>query len=157
MQTIAIFEQIELTRNQLEDSKIVKKVENLRIRTPNQYLSYRLELLLGKWHTFLQKDLQMTRSQQIKSNSVFEAIIQNDEEFFETDNIYELMHRLDKSIGTNGKVWHCFFSFTTRMHPRFENKFTGFFYFPFGDFAGVRHGDRIEYACNFARHSHARQ
>lgn len=105
MQTVAIFEQIELTRKQLEDSKIVKKVENLRIRTPNQYLAYRLELLLGKWHTFLQKEHRMAQAQQIKSNSVFEAIMQNDKDFFETDNIYELMHRLDKSFGTNGKVW----------------------------------------------------
>lgn len=131
MQTIAIFEQIELTRIQLEGSKIVKKVENLRIRTPNQYLSYRLELLLGKWHTFLQKDLQMAQSQQIKSNSVFEAIIQNDVGFFETDNIYELMHRLDKSFGTNGKVIFV----TARMHPRFEANSQNFsFIFRFGGF-----------------------
>lgn len=152
MQTIAIFEQTELTRKQLEDSNIVKKVENLRIRTSNQYLAYRLELLLGKWHTFLQKDLRMAQSQQIKSNSVFEAIIQNDEEFFETDNIYELMRRLDKSFGTNGKVWRYFLP---TMISLFETSITTFVFC--SRFSGVRHGDCFKYDCNFARHPHSRQ
>lgn len=115
MQTVTIFEQIELTHKQLDESKIIKKVENLRIRTPNRYLAYRLELLLRKWNLCLQKESRLRSNRPHKpSNSVFEAIMQNDEGYFETSNIYELMHRLHKSFGQNGKVntiFHHFFYF----------------------------------------------
>lgn len=103
MQTVTVFEQTELTLKQLQDSNIIKKVENLRIKTTNKFLSYRLGLLLEKWVAFLRKENAKVKNQ-IRSNSVFEAIMQDDTEFFETDNIFELMRRLMRSFGTNGKV-----------------------------------------------------
>lgn len=105
IQSVTIFEQIELTREQLEDAKLIKKVENLRLRTPNQYLAYRLELLLQKWNNFLQKESGYLAVLPRKmSDSVFDAVIENDVEFFKTDDVYVLMHRLHNSFHQNGKV-----------------------------------------------------
>lgn len=105
LQSIGVFEQIDLTKEQLMTTKIMEYMNDLYVETPNQYMKYRLELLLKKWHYVLQGDRKKTRrSTHLVSNSVFEAVIKADDRFFKTKNVPELLHRLLKSFDKNYKV-----------------------------------------------------
>lgn len=80
-------------------------MEELCTESPNQYLKYRLEHLLGMWrdvlHTYSSKTHEVRRS---PTKSVFEAIITHDDKFFRTKSVPELLHRLLKSFDQNYKV-----------------------------------------------------
>lgn len=110
MQTLTVFEQIQLTKEQLESTRIVECMKDLYVETSNRYLKYRLEIVLRKWRDILQnKPLKMRKAHHTVSSSVFEAIIMDDDRFFETTSVPELLHRLLKSFDKNYKVkasWH---------------------------------------------------
>lgn len=86
-------------------TKIMEYMNDLYVETPNQYMKYRLELLLKKWHNVVQGDRKKTRhTKRVMSNSVFEAVIKDDDRFFKTKSVPELLHRLLKSFDKNYKV-----------------------------------------------------
>lgn len=98
--TIALFEQIQFTKDQLESTKLIKYINKIYKKSPNQLLKYRLEILLNKWceiRDFYENNRPVCES-------VFDAILNNDDDFFETKNIRELLHRLLKSFDKNYKV-----------------------------------------------------
>lgn len=99
-ETIALFEQIQFTKDQLESTKLIKYINKIYKKSPNQLLKYRLEILLNKWceiRDFYENNRPVCES-------VFDAILNNDDDFFETKNIRELLHRLLKSFDKNYKV-----------------------------------------------------
>lgn len=80
-------------------------MEDLYVQTPNHYLKYRLELLLAAWRDVLQKDpTKKHKPRRPTSSSVFEAIIEDDDYFFKTKSVPELLHRLLQSFDKNYKV-----------------------------------------------------
>lgn len=108
LQTLTVFEQIQLTKKQLESSEIYELMTDLYNETSDQFLKYRLELVLRKWRDVLKdepaKVSKKTRSRRSKSSSVFEAVIMDDDRFFKTTSVPELLHRLLKSYDKNYKV-----------------------------------------------------
>lgn len=101
MHVITIFEQINLNKSLFRNSDVVKYMKKLRILTPDKYLSFRLDLLLRKW----QKANRMWEHRmRPMSQSVFEAVTTNDEEFFNICSIELLMERLEKAVDHNFKV-----------------------------------------------------
>lgn len=89
-------------------------MEDLYVQTPNQYLKYRLESLLVVWRDILH--VNMTSKQKPRretSSSVFEAIIKDDDHFFRTKSVLELLHRLLQSFDKNYKV--------NKTHRIFDN------------------------------------
>lgn len=105
MQTIAVFDQINLTKEQLVSSKIMEYIKELYMETSNRYLKYRLKNILQKWRDIVKNDsLKMRKPNRTVSSSVFEAVIMDDDQFFETTSVPELLHRLLKSFDKNYKV-----------------------------------------------------
>lgn len=103
LHTISIFEHINLSKEQLIDSKIVQEMQYVHFKTTNEYLKYRLEFLLQKWSNIVNiPPAKKVRS--TVSNTVFEAIINDDDKFFETTSVPVLLHRLLKSFDKNYKV-----------------------------------------------------
>lgn len=112
LKTITDFEQMHLTKSQIKDTKIVERIRELYENTPNQYLKSRLELLLAKWIDICQNEsVQLRKPKHAVINSVFEAVIKNDDLFFETRNVPDLLHRLLKSFDKNYKVFKCSIAF----------------------------------------------
>lgn len=103
LKLIQVFEQISLTKTQLCKSNIMEHVQELYDQTPNHYLKYRLQNLLEMWHGVFQKRSKH-QSHRSTSNSVFEAIIMDDDSFFRTKSVPELLHRLLKSFDRHYKV-----------------------------------------------------
>lgn len=101
---IQVFEQIPLTKAQLCDSDIMEHVQELYDQTPNDYLKYRLQNLLEMWRDVLQVNSKRHKLHRSTSNSVFEAIIMDDDKFFRTKSVPELLHRLLKSFDRHYKV-----------------------------------------------------
>lgn len=104
MQTIMVFDQITISKEELENTNIIPCMEDLCADTPNRYLKYRLELVLDKWHSILAEKTIKHRQTDQPSNTVFDAIVNNDDEFFETKNVPELLHRMLKSFNRDYKV-----------------------------------------------------
>ncbi|XP_031624660.1 uncharacterized protein LOC116341627 [Contarinia nasturtii] len=105
MQTITIFDQIQPTKEQLVASNVEECIKELYYDTPNAYLKYRLGFVIKKWRTILENEtVKPDKPGRAKSNSVFEAIIMDDDRFFETKSVPELLHRLLKSFDKNYKV-----------------------------------------------------
>lgn len=105
METIAVFEQIHLTKEQLAESNIMEYIKELNMETSNRYLKYRLKNILQKWRDIVKNDsFKMRKSHRTVSSSVFEAVIMDDDQFFETTSVPELLHRLLKSFDKNYKV-----------------------------------------------------
>lgn len=77
-------------------------MNELHSETPNQYLKYRLEFVLKKWREILEKEQK--KKSHSPSSSVFEAILRDDDYFFQTTSVPELLHRLLKSFDKNYKV-----------------------------------------------------
>lgn len=112
MQTITVFDQITLTKEELMSTQIMDLMKDLQVETSNPYLKYRLEFVLQKWRAVLQnKPLKMRKSRSAVSTSVFEAIITDDEQFFETTSVPELLHRLLKSFDKDYKVKKLYYLF----------------------------------------------
>lgn len=87
-------------------------VKDLYNQSPNQYLKYRLETLLCKWRDTMQMGSSKVRKAHRRtSHSVFEAVIMDDDRFFKTKNVPELLDRLLKSFDRNYKVLELFFCF----------------------------------------------
>lgn len=82
----------------------MEHVQELYDQTPNHYLKYRLQNLLEMWHGVFQKRSKHHKSHRSTSNSVFEAIIMDDDSFFRTKSVPELLHRLLKSFDRHYKV-----------------------------------------------------
>lgn len=105
MQCINVYDQIQLTREQLNDTNVVECMKELLDDTPSKYLKSRLGAVLRKWRQILRNDKSKSKKQQrAKCSSVFEAIITDDDQFFETTSVPELLHRLLKSFDKNYKV-----------------------------------------------------
>lgn len=105
MQTITVFEQVQLTKEQLQQTNVFECMESLYDDTPNQYLQYRLSFILTKWRDILREEPSKKRkTHRAVSSSVFEAIIMDDDRFFKTKSVPELLHRLLKSFDRNYKV-----------------------------------------------------
>ncbi|XP_055300467.1 uncharacterized protein LOC129567520 [Sitodiplosis mosellana] len=105
MQTMSVFEQIQLTKEELESTKICEYMKDLYVETTNQYLKYRLEIVLHQWRDILRNaPMKQPKSRRVVSSSVFEAVIMDDDRFFETTSVPELLHRLLKSFDKNYKV-----------------------------------------------------
>lgn len=66
-------------------------------------MKYRLESLLAGWRDIVHVVPTKKRKTQ-HPTSVFEAIIKDDDYFFETKSVPELLHRLLKSFDRNYKV-----------------------------------------------------
>lgn len=105
MQTILVFDQIQFTKKQLKENKLIKYVNEIYEQSPNQYLKYQLEQLLQKW-----REIRATKTVKIRDSHrptcVFDAIIMDDHRFFKTKCLPELLHRLLKSFDKNYKVMH---------------------------------------------------
>lgn len=97
-------EQLPLTKSQLEESNIIEHVAELYAQTPNEYLKYRLKVILEKWRGIIYVKPKWQKMHRSTSNSVFEAIIMHDDQFFHTKSLPELIHRLLKSFDENYKV-----------------------------------------------------
>lgn len=102
METITQFEKASLTKEQLLNSNILKNIQSVYDRTKDEFLRYRLEIVLKKWYQVV-----MEKS----SKSVFEAVLTGDDKFFETTSVPELCSRLVESIDKNFKVMHPLFRF----------------------------------------------
>lgn len=76
-------------------------MKKLRILTPDKYLSFRLDVLLRKWQRAKRTSERQMRPM---SQTVFEAITTNDEQFFNICSIELLMDRLAKAVDQNFKV-----------------------------------------------------
>lgn len=100
---MTVFEQIQFTKKQLQDTRIMEFMNDLYEQTPNHYLKYRLESLLAGWRDIVHVVPTKKRKTQ-HPTSVFEAIIKDDDYFFETKSVPELLHRLLKSFDRNYKV-----------------------------------------------------
>lgn len=101
MHVITIFEQINLNKSLFRNSDAVKYMKKLRILTPDKYLSFRLDLLLRKWQ---KANRTWEQRQRPMSQSVFEAITTNDEQYFNICSIELLMERLEHAVDQNFKV-----------------------------------------------------
>lgn len=105
LQTLTVFEQIDLTKQQLKSSGIYELVKDLYAETSDRFLKYRLELVLCKWRDILKDQLlKKGKSRRTVCSSVFEAVIMDDDRFFKTTSVPELLHRLLKSYDKNYKV-----------------------------------------------------
>lgn len=105
MQTLNAYEQIPLTQAQLQHTNILETAKDLLEQSPNEYLRYRLGLLLKGWRNIIQVDAsKVRRARRSTSHSVFEAVIMDDERFFKTKSVPELLDRLLKSFDQNYKV-----------------------------------------------------
>lgn len=101
MHVITIFEQINLNKSLFRNSDVIKYMKKLRILTPDKYLSFRLDVLLRKWQRAKRTSERQMRPM---SQTVFEAITTNDEQFFNICSIELLMDRLAKAVDQNFKV-----------------------------------------------------
>lgn len=105
LQTINVYEQIPLTKQQLQTTNIMATVKDLYDQSPNQYLKYRLEILLSMWRNTIQMDSSKVRKPYRRTtHSVFEAVIKDDDRFFKTKSVPELLDRLLKSFDRYYKV-----------------------------------------------------
>ena len=105
LQILNVYEQIPLTKQQLQKTNIIATVKDLYNQSPNQYLKYRLEILLGKWRGTVRMDSSKVRKpRRSTSKSVFEAVLMDDDRFFKTKSVPELLDRLLKSFDQNYKV-----------------------------------------------------
>lgn len=105
LQMINVFEQTPLTKKQLYETNIIETVEDLHDQSPNQYLKYRLEILLSMWRKTIKMESSKQRKARRRSHSVFEAVIMDDDQFFKTKSVPELLNRLLKSFDRNYKVF----------------------------------------------------
>lgn len=112
LQTINVYEQIPLTKEQLQQTNIIATAKDLCDQTPNQYLKYRLEMLLHMWRDTIQTESSKVRKsfRRTSVHSVFEAVIKDDDRFFKTKSVPELLNRLLKSFDRNYKVFWNFHS-----------------------------------------------
>lgn len=106
MQTITIFEHIQLTKEQLIETNIYNDIKFVYSKTPNPILKYRMKFVLLSWRAILRgngpktwKNLPLS-----SSGSVFEAVIMNDERFFLTKSVPALIQRLLKSYDKSFRV-----------------------------------------------------
>lgn len=105
LEMLTVFEQIQLTKKQFQSSGIYELMQDLYDETSNGFLKYRLELVLCKWRDIVKdQPLKKGKSRRTKSSSVFEAVIMDDDRFFRTTSVPELLHRLLKSYDKNYKV-----------------------------------------------------
>lgn len=101
-----MYEQIPLTKEQLKQTNIIATVKDLYDQSPNQYLKYRLEMLLCMWRETIRMESSKVRKPYRRtSHSVFEAVIKDDDRFFKTKSVPELLDRLLKSFDRNYKVF----------------------------------------------------
>lgn len=118
---LLVFDQIQFDKKQLKHTKIIKFVNEVYEQTPNQYLRYRLELLLKRWRLIYQRESKKPKILLVNESpppsspasiastastceSVFDAIIMDDHHFFQTKSVPELLQRLLKSLDKNYKV-----------------------------------------------------
>lgn len=105
LQTLNAYEQIPLTKKQLQQTNILATAKDLYDQSPSEYLRYRLGLLLKMWRNIIQIDASKVHTpRRSASHSVFEAVMMDDERFFNTKSVPELLDRLLKSFDRNYKV-----------------------------------------------------